>query len=618
MGYNLPMTLLTNNTNQKSRWPRRWLVVVLLVIVLAYFFLLRPLVTIASEAQQLKKDLTYFKDGIILQNLAQMKNASNRLSVTAARLKNSGNYLIWLKIVPFVNSYYNDFNEGSEAAIHGTKLLSDLLEAVTPVSESIGFSQSGVKIPISGQDRLAGLTKVAPVLLESFDNFESELKQINDHLQRIDPNRYPENYRGTPIRSTLNSAKSTLEALNARPEDIKSFLTLLPDLLGAKDPKTYLVLFQNDKELRATGGFWTAYSLFRLEGGKIVSIQAGDIYFLDIDNRVPFYPPAPSFIQKYLKITDWYIRDTNISPDYRRSVETFNEFWSRVPGVPKTDGVIAIDTYFVQGLLSLVGDIKIPNYETFTSENVVYQLELIATILGSREEKRAGRKDIIGILMRELLTKTFGLPSNKYDKLVSLVLGLAAEKHLLFYFKEPVAQGLLEQYNLAGRINESEGDYLHVNDMNLGGRKANLYIKEAVSKDVTIKNSGQDIISNVTIDYENTGAYNADLNTGYRDYVRLYVPKGSELISSTGSLETVTTGEELNKTYFAAFIAVNPLEKASLTISYRLPSTVLSGKTYHLLIQKQPGTDRYPYEVKVNNHSEKINLVADQTLDISY
>jgi hypothetical protein len=609
------MAIKRRDSSAKKREKRA--VYFLLLLLFSIFFLAWPLGRVFNAGKRLAFTVKYFKDGVILQNLPQMQNALLQMGATAKEMRTAANFLVWLKIVPLLNGYYSDLVNLSEAAEKGAVLGQEILQVIEPVGENIGLSSTGERKPLGGQERLAGLATVTPLLAENYESFAPQLQEINQRTEKINPNRYPERVGGQTLRPLLAGLKEAVAYLAENREDVRNLLLIVPELLGVDGGKNYLVLFQNDKELRPTGGFWTAYALFRLEKGRIVSIQAGDIYFLDIDNRVAYYPPAPEVINKYLKLDKWYIRDTNLSPDYRQAVETFNEFWARVPGVPEVDGVLAIDTSFVQGMLELLGEIKIPNYETFTSENVVYQLELIANILGSREEKRGGRKDIIGVLMREMLNKAFALPANKYDKLIAAVLTLAQRKHLLFYFRDSVTQDLVEKYNFAGRIVNFPGDYLLVNDANFAGRKGNLYVKEAVSKEVKLLGGGKEVVSTLTIDYENTGAYNADLNTGYRDYVRVYVPEGAELLDDNGSLEPVVAGQELGKTYFAAYMAVDPLKKARLTLTYRLPVSILEGKTYRLLIQKQPGTDGQIYTVKVGGRKEEFELDTDRLIEVT-
>ena len=76
--------------------------------------------------------------------------------------------------------------------------------------------------------------------------------------------------------------------------------------------------------------------------------------------------------------------------------------------------------------------------------------------------------------------KAFSQSSKQYGQLISVVWSEAEQKHAILYLHAP-GQNLAEKYNFAGRISESEGDYLHINDANFAGRKANWYITERSS-----------------------------------------------------------------------------------------------------------------------------------------
>ena len=88
------------------------------------------------------------------------------------------------------------------------------------------------------------------------------------------------------------------------------------------------------------------------------------------------------------------------------------------------------------------------------------------------------------------------------------------------------------------------------------------------------------------------------LNATLRNWMRVYVPKGSKLVDFKGSSKTVNTYDELGKTVFEGFMTVDPMGKATVIITYTLPSTI-SSKYYLLLIQKQPGTDGQKLKVEV-------------------
>jgi hypothetical protein len=195
-------------------------------------------------------------------------------------------------------------------------------------------------------------------------------------------------------------------------------------------------------------------------------------------------------------------------------------------------------------------------------------------------------------------------------------LELATEKHILLYFHNEPAQLLAEKYNYAGRLRDFDGDYLHINDANFAGRKANWYVEETVTKEMAT--GGGKTVGTVTIDYENTGDYHSEWNTGYRDYVRIYVPLGSKLISSSGSLRPVTTFADLDKTVFAGYVACDPLQSASFVVKYELPFIVQKGQALQMLIQKQPGTGANLYRVVVDGKKmEEFELKTDREISVS-
>src|SRR5207248_3318767 len=138
----------------------------------------------------------------------------------------------------------------------------------------------------------------------------------------------------------------------------KPLIKILPSLLGQPDQKKYLVLFQNDKELRPTGGFITAYAIFNVKGGVITVETSNDIYTLD--NTISGKPKAPAPLLKYLpKVPQLNLRDTNLSPDFPTSMKTFYDMYQKSDGYKKVDGVIALDTSALVAAMNILGDIDL-------------------------------------------------------------------------------------------------------------------------------------------------------------------------------------------------------------------------------------------------------------------
>jgi len=554
------------------------------------------------DAVALKAAFKDFKDGIILQDLTHMERALGAADTELKRMQLHTAPLNWTRVVPFVGGYKADMDRVFRASRNAIDAGDLLIESIRPNADLLGFASDGAPAAeLSGQERIQGVIELMPQLAKDIDPVAAKVVEINADMARINSARYPKDIGSISIRDSLDQIMSLSDSLARAAPRFKEILNTLPNELGLKKPKTYLVIFQNDKELRSTGGFWTAYAIVTLDKGAITNMVSGDMYFLDIDNRASYYPPAPYPIATFLKLDDWYIRDVNIYPDFKESVDTMGEFWNRIPGLPGYDAVVGIDTFVVEDLLAVLGPVELGGYGEFNSENVTYQLEMVSNVLKKNE---GDRKDILGGLMREIVSRAFSLPSNEYDKLLGAVFDNLSRKHILLYFENPKAQELAEEFNYAGRIDTSwEGDYLHINDTNLAGRKGNWWMEEQVNK-VTDKGGK----TTLTVVYKNTGDYHPEWNTGYRDWVRVYVPKGSTLLNTSGSLYEVTTGEEYGKTYFAGYMAVDPKQSVTLTLEYQIP---VSADLKNLLIQKQPGTPGFVYTIQWDGKSKEVSLDKD-------
>jgi hypothetical protein len=106
-----------------------------------------------------------------------------------------------------------------------------------------------------------------------------------------------------------------------------------------------------------------------------------------------------------------------------------------------------------------------------------------------------------------------------------------------------------------------DGDYFNINEANFGGAKSNMFVSEAVTQDYNVAADGT-VTKTVTVDYKNPYAPsdcnlergNLCLNAVLRDWFRIYVPKGSQLVSSQGSEVKMTSYEDLGKTVFEGFL----------------------------------------------------------------
>lgn len=223
--------------------------------------------------------------------------------------------------------------------------------------------------------------------------------------------------------------------------------------------------------------------------------------------------------------------------------------------------------------------------------------------------------------MQQMMDKAMSAPKSTWPNLLGTTINALREKHLLLYFKDSQAQIAAEKINFAGRLNQYDGDYLHINEANFAGAKSNLYIQEKVKQSAK-KGKDDQITKSLTIEYKYPRrADNCSLERKgglclagiYRDFIRIYVPKGSKLVKSSGTEVPITASEDLGKTVFEGFFTIRPEGTAKIELEYTTPLKV--GNEYKLLIQKQPGVKGHTYEVEAFGRKQKaFPLTTDKEL----
>ncbi|MDD2823025.1 MAG: DUF4012 domain-containing protein [Candidatus Daviesbacteria bacterium] len=614
----------------KKGWKSR-LIKSLVILGILFLIVYLPARNIYSSAKKAVIGLNQINAGMKAENLQDIRAGVDTTKASIDSISFSLNFYFYLRIIPFVGGYYGDIKHFAEAASDEMQAAQIIIKELEPYKNELGFTGQST----AGQDRIAQVVKVLDKTLPAIDKFEPYMKKARNEVSSIDVNKYPETIGGRMLKNRIDEAKNFIVGAHIAVTDARPVLEVAPSVLGEPSAKTYLMLFQNDKELRATGGFLTAYTFLKLDRGHLTTTQSDDIYRLDerllkvcLNKVCPLTPPAP--IVRYLPEvtgkprTAWSMRDSNLSPDLPTSVKDFERMYAMVDSANAYNGIITIDTNVVEELIKITGPIEV-NGTKYSAEidkrcncaNVIYELEHYAEVASKGE---ADRKEVVGTLMQSILAKLLGSGIDKIPTFINVGVKLANDKHIMMYMDDQKAQQAFAQLNWTGEIKKDVlGDYLHINDSNFAGGKSNLYVTEKVTLEIKVNGDGS-VKNKVTIDYKNPQPFSLWLNGINRSYVRIYAPRGSKLTYSKGSDDPVNEvdDEVLNKTYFEGFVQVRPQNSRTLVLEYTLPFKV-TDKKYPLLIQKQPGTKDYHYTVKINGVTKAdLDLNTDKTLNLTY
>lgn len=658
----IPQIKLENNSSQKPSGLSRRIVVqekpsavrfsgklvykkpvfaVLGILIILFLLIVIPGISIYANSRSFYSSAKKLSNVGKSQDFSQIEKELKNTKKSLNNLRTSFKFLGWTKIIPFLGAYVKD----TDHALYGGSLSLDaaemILKTLEPYADIIGFSKSETERNSGGgekttQERIEFVMKAIPGIVPKMDEISRKLTLAKKEIDSIDPDRYPEEFKKFPVREKVKKGIDLFDLASDFIIRGKPLLEVTPYLMGVDSERTYLVLFQNDKELRPTGGFMTAYSIMKVNKGKFNPVISSDIYGLDGKYKPTIVAPQP--LVKYLKgpyLTNKNIRlrDMNWSPDFYESMKQFTSEAEKV-GITDIDGIIAVDTQLLVNLLNVIGRIGVPGFGNFDTQidpeckcpQVIHELEAFADVEGPivwdpdgsgriiyRPPNSENRKKIIGPLMNSILANAMGQPKDKLPKLLEAGFKSLTEKHVLFYLKDEKAQKGVESFQIAGRIEKADQDYLHINDSNLGGRKSNLYVKEEVGQEISIAKDGT-LEKTLTITYKNSEKHDGWLNSVLPNWVRVYVPKGSKLISVEGLEEKEDPYEEFDKTVFAGYFKLRPEGVAKVIFKYKIP--IKKKGDLKLFIQKQPGKDAPLYIIKTQRLEQEFFLRSDQELSL--
>ncbi|MDD4995364.1 MAG: DUF4012 domain-containing protein [Patescibacteria group bacterium] len=537
---------------------------------------------------------------------------------------------IWM---PWIGRQIKAVDSLLETGVETSEAVGDLLEVGEEIYKVFELSEeikADIKPEISGGVRFIDLDRetkreILKKLYESGPRIQEALVRIDLAISSF--SRIPQDDLAKPLRDAIAPFADKLPEFKKQLTLAVPLVKILPELAGYPEPKNYLILLSNNAELRPAGGFLGTYGIFKVADGEILDLSTHDVYALDrqAESFLRVDPPPP--LVKYLKVNNWYMRDANWSPDFAASAQKVLWFYSEeargvatrrgspLPEAPliNFNGVISVNPTVVADILSIIGPITIEN-QTFNSENFIDSLEYqVEVAFLSDGTPRSQRKEIISLLSAEIIDKLFSLPAVKWiDVLREAERGLE-EREIIVYENDPDIQESLEFQNWAGRVRSTDGDFLKVVDANLASLKTDPYVERQIKYESWFEEDGA-LMARVNIHYKNTAGFSWK-TTRYRTYTRVYAPEGSELVSVTGSLrddklanpglEPGTPDEynELGKTVFGAFTAIEPGAQGDLVFTYKLPESVsamIKNGDYNLYVEKQAGAVAYGLTLSLN------------------
>jgi len=383
----------------------------------------------------------------------------------------------------------------------------------------------------------------------------------------------------------LPPLSSAVRELTARLEgDVRSTVLgaesarLLPALLGDGAPRRYFLAFQNNAEIRGSGGLIGNWGEIVAEGGNMRLERFGRLEELVDAGEHPRTVTGPAAFFERWKAFDpgqtW--QQINVSPDFPTTARLISQVYPQSGGSP-IDGVIAVDPPGLAAMLQLSGPVDVPGWPVpISAENVVD-----VTLHQAYETfDQVERVEFLGEVARRAAMAFTEADLGRPPRVTAALGPAAANGHLLVWMAQPAEQDLIAHLGVDGSVGPVQGDSILVVNQNLAANKVDAYLRRRVRYDVTLdpSTSPATVQGRVVVTLENgapasglsstvIGPYDERFRPGEnRTYLSIYSPLTGGPASIDGRSVDLDAQADLGRTAQSTTISLPALSTSTVTL----------------------------------------------------
>ncbi len=340
--------------------------------------------------------------------------------------------------------------------------------------------------------------------------------------------------------------------------------------------KNYLIIFQNNNELRPSGGFISSFAHLQFTSGIPSNLQIEDVYG-DIDEHPYQEPPYP---MEQLLANEWYqgytFRDGNYQADFPQTAQELQNLFNLTQPNQNFDGIIAVNLNVLHDVVEALGPFYLDGRE-INHHNLFEEItNSVNDIDRHNKEQLANRKGILKPLASAIIRKVILNPL-LIRPLSDIITENLDQKEIQLYFDQPSLQNLAKKNDWTGAWPELAGDFLAVVEANLGGMKSDRYLQRNITYHLLITEENlqakTDPKATLSLDLYHYGIENIPLSGPYSGYFRFYNSPQDQVADQ--------------------IVKLNPGERTTIEKSWTIPYSHIEDSTYSLQLIKQSGTEDF-------------------------
>lgn len=203
--------------------------------------------------------------------------------------------------------------------------------------------------PVDGRVDLQPIEDAAPGVVRAAEVID-DLRGRADRLDRTG--------LADQVATPVSDLQTRLAEAAVLADRASRAVRLLPPMLGADGRRTYVLVFQNNAEARATGGIPGAFAQVVADDGRLVLGRQSDAGRLRSQTQESVLPLTKREVALFTDRLGRFSQDVNLTPDFPRTGELVRAMWQKRYGV-RVDGVLSADPVALSHLLRATGPVDV-------------------------------------------------------------------------------------------------------------------------------------------------------------------------------------------------------------------------------------------------------------------
>ena len=396
-----------------------------------------------------------------------------------------------------------------------------------------------------------------------------------------------------PLGTEVSEARTRLHQQSSLVGAAADLSVLLPPMLGEREPREYLLAFQNLSAPRGTGGYFGFYGTLRADDGAISLTE------LLPTSVVPPVDPVPvpdDVARRYARFgVDTLLYASNYSPDLPTSSEIALEIFDAA-GRGAYDGVVWADTVWMAEMLRAVGPFESAAWpEPLTADNLVDVLNRQTFLIEDSNESDRVQGQIGLDVWRSLLERT--VDPRAFAEAMS---GAVGAGHFAVYSVEPAEEQVLVDLGADGAFEPGDNP-LAVVWQDAVASRAGFFADKPVSTAVSLDAEGTATVSTEATLRQDAphgppstllGYGSGDTPVGgWAANIEVYLPVAAEDVRVKATRPSVTDVDEaFDRPVADCFLYAGPGQRMTCSVGYRVPgaaSRIGDGWEYRVHVRPQ-------------------------------